>query len=346
MLAPGPSPTPALSPPRQLAVVAIGLLLLAPLPWLASIPSIYSSSTDPALAMVSALAAAAVAFAVSALLTPAAAGLFLFAATFWTVLVGAMGPGCVLLLAALVAGSALSLSARASLREDHGLVITASTMLVAVVALYALSGVVRGFDALERLVQIPGYLIETTLRFLREALYPYGPLEMRDQRELNLLWEQAPLWIWLMPANALFAFTLMLFIATRSIRRWIRPLARRMPPFWAFAISEAYIYPVIALCLADAAAVVWEIAPLRLVADNALWFLFHLYWLAGLAVCHCLMLQRQATPLSRLVWWLILILFSGFLYGRGFLAALGLFDHWFHFRRVGARLVPPGASKS
>jgi Predicted membrane protein (DUF2232) len=346
MLAPSPFPSSALSAERQIAVFALGLLLLAPLPWIASIPSIYSPSTDPTLAMISALVAAAIAFAVPSLLAPPAAGLFLFAATLWIVLIGAMGPGCVLLLAALLAGIALSLSTRSGLREDHGLVIAASTMLVAVVALYTLSGAVRGFDALERLIQIPGHLIETTLRFLREMLYPYGPLELRDQRELHLLWEQAPMWTWLMPANALFAFTLMLFVASQSIRRWIRPLARRMPPFWAFTISEVYVFPVIALCLADAAAVVWELAPLRLVADNALWFLFHLYWLAGLAVCHCLMLQRRATLLSRLVWWLALIFLSAFLYGRGFLAALGLFDHWFHFRRVGARLAPPRASKS
>jgi hypothetical protein len=100
------------------------------------------------------------------------------------------------------------------------------------------------------------------------------------------------------------------------------------------SISEVYVIPVIALCLLDVAAIKLGIRPLRLIADNVLWILLHLYWIAGLAVGHCIMLQlRMALPM-RLVGWFAMLMFLKYP-----VAAVGLLDTWFHFRRLSARLM-------
>lgn len=331
---PAPMPAVALSWPRQLLLAAAALILVAGLPGLAAVPSPHSAHFNPLAAYVGALLVGTLAFGLLPLWRRPVAALFLVAACVWFAAANGFGAGSVLLLTGLVTGVAMHLAVRQGLRDDLLIVLSIAVMATAAVVLYAVSGLVRGFDAWARLSTVPRHLVETSLLLVRSVLYPYGPLVAAEQQEVSWLEAQGETWIWLMPANALIAAAATLYLLTRAVRRRTPGLAERLPPFWAFSVTELAIWPLVTLCLLDAAAIHWDWMTARAVCDNLLWILVNLYMVCGLAIAHCFTLQLRFGPVMRVWTWCVLILFGGNL-----LAAAGLFDTWFHFRRWGARLA-------
>jgi hypothetical protein len=306
--------------------------MVLPLAPLAGMPSVYSVNAEPLLAFAGALITAVVTFAAMRLWSVPLSATYLLGVAAWVTLVAGLDPQGILLFAGLITGATLVVCLRRGLREDHLLVVSAALPLATVVALFALAGAIHGFDPFARLATLARHLVETSLHVVRETRFSHGPLTRGQSQFLAELWEKAPRWTWLLAANGAVIFCLALLVATRAIRRWLPLSGDRVPPFATFSVGEIYVYPVIALCLVDVAAVVWDLAPLRLVADNALWILLNIYWVAGLAVCHGLMVQLRFGILLRLWCWVVLVIFAQFL-----VAAVGLFDTWFQFRGLVAR---------
>jgi hypothetical protein len=330
-------PVVTLSLPRQLLILALALGVVLPLPLMGVTASPYSPHANPPLAVLGALAISLVTFTALHLWHSLVAAIYLFALALWCSMVDGLGPVGVLMLAAVITGVVLQGGVRASLREDHLFTATAASLALSVAGLFYLSGAVAGFDATARLVAIAHQVMDVSIRLFSEQMTGGGPPTARDQRFLAQLWQMRPEWVWLLPGGAVSLYALALYVLTRLIRRALPGTAERLPPFWAFGAGMFYVHPVIVLCLLDAVAVLLKVPVARLILDNTLWVLLNLYWLAGLAVCHCLMLQFRFRLLMRIWTWALMILFIKYL-----VAAVGLFDTWFHFRRLGAKFASRG----
>lgn len=328
-------PVVPLSIGRQVLILALALAAIIPLPLLGAAPSVYSPRANPPMAFVGALVAGLITFTGLHLWTAPVAALHLFTVAVWCSVVDGLGPVGALTLSGMIAAVALHVCVRAHVREDHQFVAATLTAAGSFLALLTLSGLLQGFDPLARLSAIAQRLVEVTFTLLSQMFAAGGPLRPSDAQFLNRLQvEQLPLWVWLLPGNAAATFGLLLWLLGRVIRSRLPGTAERLPPFWAFEISFVYAGPVVVLCLLDAASVVWHLTPLRLVCDNLLWVLLNLYWLGGLAVGHCMTLQWRFGPFLRAWVWIVMLFLAPYL-----VAAVGLFDTWFHFRRMTAKLA-------
>jgi hypothetical protein len=325
---------------RQLALLLLAVVAVWPTVIASTTPSPITEHANPALAYVGAIFTAFVTFTLIHLWSRPLAGLWVAGTALWFTAWAGPGAVCALLLAGLVTGVVVQVAVQISLREDHLLVLCVLTPLGAFLGLYALAGLVGDFSAFARLPLHADLLVNGSIQFMRETLYPFGPLTLEEHRRIAAFENQAETWIWLLPMMGSVLFGISVFIAARAIRLRLPVVRERVLPFWAFRLSEFYVYPVIALCLIDAAAFLWELTTLRLVADNALWILFRLYWIAGLAVCEGVMRQLQFRWVMRAWCWIVLVALLDIP-----VAILGLLDTWFPFRKLTARLLARGESR-
>lgn len=326
-------PTVALSPARQLTIFAIVFAVVLPLPILCTGPTIFSDHANPILTPVGALVIALLTFTGMHMWSLPVAVTHVALTATWILWHDPLGPVSALLIAGLITGVALAVASSRCFTDDHMFAISFGGILIGAIGLFTLAGLVNGFDPIVRMDAISRHVVESTLRTFRNTQFQYGPLRYHDSVVVGSLWMAVPDWVRLMPARGASAIAFGLFITLRHVRRRLHGAAERMFPFWMFRVHEIYVFPVIGLCLLEALAITRDIMPLQAVCENLLHLLLNLYWLSGLAVCHCAMLQLRMGIFFRVWLWVLLLIVWPYP-----MAALGLFDTWFNFRKLTGRL--------